>query len=157
MRISAIVLLLCLSSLAWPVNRAEAFQCDVTATGLNFGSYDVFSPEPLESQAEIKVYCNNPEQNPHDPLVYLSPGNSGNFARRSMKSLTSSDQLDYNLYTDAFMSTIWGDGNGGSSAKTALVNKDMQPWTAKIYGRIPARQNVRAGSYSDTITVTIDF
>jgi spore coat protein U-like protein len=54
------------------------------------------------------------------------------------------------------MSTIWGDGGGSSSVQTALVAKDM-PWNATLFGRIPARQNVSAGSYSDTITVTIDF
>ncbi len=158
MKITTIVLLLCLSSLAWPVNRAEAFKCDVTATGLNFGSYDVFSPVPLDSTASINVTCNIPSQNPQAPLpvvISLSPGISGSFAPRSMQS-TGGDTLNYNLYSTASMSTIWGDGGGSSSVQTAFVNKDM-PWNATIFARIPARQNVRAGSYSDTITVTIDF
>jgi spore coat protein U-like protein len=158
MRISTIVLLLCLSSLIWSVNRAEAFKCDVTATGLNFGSYDVFSPVPLDSTASIGVSCNIPSNNPHAPLaviISLNPGNSGNFSPRSMQS-AGADTLDYNLYTNASMSTIWGDGNGGSSMQTAFVTSDM-PWNASIFGRIPARQNVSVGSYSDIITVTIDF
>jgi spore coat protein U-like protein len=158
MRISAIVLLLCLSSLAWPANRAQAAQCDVTATSINFGSYDVFSSIPVDSTASINVTCKIPSDSPQAPLpvvISLSPGNSGNFSPRSMQS-TGSDTLDYNLYANASMSTIWGDGGGSSSVQTALVAKDM-PWNATLFGRIPARQNVSAGSYSDTITVTIDF
>ncbi len=158
MKITTIVLLLCLSSLAWPVNRAEAFKCDVTATGLNFGNYDVFSPIPVDSTASINVTCNIPPQNPQAPLavnISLSPGISGSFVPRAMQS-TGGDTLNYNLYSTASMSTIWGDGGGSSSVQTAFVTKDM-PWNATLFGRIPAQQNVRAGSYSDTITVTIDF
>jgi spore coat protein U-like protein len=158
MRISTIVLLLCLSSLIWSVNRAEAFKCDVTATGLNFGSYDVFSPVPLDSTASINVSCNIPAQNPQAPLavtISLSPGSSGSFAPRAMQS-AGADTLNYNLYANTSMSTIWGDGGGSSSVQTAFVTRDM-PWNATLFGRIPAHQNVSAGSYSDTITVTIDF
>jgi spore coat protein U-like protein len=150
--------LLCLSSLAWPVNRAEAFNCDVTATGLNFGSYDVFAPVPLDSTASINVSCNIPPQNPQAPLavtISLSPGSSGSFAPRSMQS-AGADTLDYNLYANASMSAIWGDGGGSSTVQSAFVTSAM-PWNATLFGRIPARQNVSAGSYSDTITVTIDF
>jgi spore coat protein U-like protein len=161
MRISVIVLLLCLSSLAWPVNRAEAFNCDVTATGVNFGGYDVFSSVPRDSTGTITVTCNNPDKtdknNPSEDIeveISLSPGNSGSFSPRQMQSATG-DSLSYNLYTIPF-STIWGDGGGSSSVTTGFVNKDM-PLNVIIYGRIPERQNVRAGSYSDNITVTIDF
>jgi spore coat protein U-like protein len=158
MRITVTVLLLCLSSLAWPTHKAQAFNCDVTATSLNFGSYDVFSNVPLDSTASINVSCNIPPQNPQAPLavtISLSPGNSGSFAPRSMQS-TGADILDYNLYTNASMSTIWGDGGGSSTVQSAFVTSAM-PWNATLFGRIPARQNVSAGSYSDTITVTIDF
>jgi spore coat protein U-like protein len=161
MRISTIVLLLCLSSLAWPVNRAEAFKCDVTATGVNFGGYDVFSSVPRDSTGTITVTCNNPDntdkKNPNEDIqveISLSTGNSGSFSPRQMQSATG-DALSYNLYATPF-STILGDGGGSSSVITGFVNKDM-PWNVTIYGSIPARQNVRAGSYSDTITVTIDF
>jgi len=157
MKITAIVLVLSLSSLAWSVSQAQAFKCDVTATGLNFNSYDVFSPVPRDSTASITVSCNIPPQNPQAPLpvtVSLSPGISGSFAPRSMES-AGPDHLEYNLYANGY-STIWGDGGGSSSVQSALVTKDM-PWNTTIFGRIPARQNVRAGSYSDTITVTIDF
>ncbi len=161
MKITTIVLLLCLSSLAWPVNRAEAFKCDVTATGVNFGGYDVFSSVPRDSTGTITVTCNNPDKtdknNPRDDIVVeisLSTGDSLSFSPRQMQSATG-ETLDYNLFSTPF-STIWGDGGGSSPSQSELVNKDM-PWNATLFGRIPAQQNVSAGNYSDTITVTIDF
>jgi spore coat protein U-like protein len=160
MRISTIALLLCLSSLIWSVNRAEAFKCDVTATGVNFGGYDVFSSAPRDSSGTITVICNNPDNtdnnNPREDIqveISLSTGNSGSFSPRQMLSGTG-DVLSYNLYSTSF-STIWGDIASNSSV-TGFVNKD-KPLDVTIYGRIPPRQNVSAGSYSDIITVTIDF
>jgi spore coat protein U-like protein len=158
MRTALPLLLLCLLTLAWPVARAEAFKCDVTATSLNFGSYDIFSPTPLDSTASINVTCNIPSRNPQAPMtvtVSLSTCSSGSFAQRWMQA-GGPDNLNYNLYTNASFSTIWGDGGGSSSTQTGFVSK-ASPWNATIYGRIPALQNVSTGNYGDTITVTIDF
>lgn len=85
-----------------------AFNCNVNATGVAFGSYDVFSNLPTDATGTISVDCNIPSQNPHAPLsvtISLSPGNSGSFAPRSMQS-AGADTLNYNLYTDASMSAI---------------------------------------------------
>lgn len=35
------------------------------------------------------------------------------------------------------------------------ANRLPQPHT--VYGRVPARQNVRAGGYADSLTVTVSF
>lgn len=158
MRIVATLLFLCIINLTLPVTRAQAFRCDVSATGLSFGSYDTLSPTPLDSTASINVSCNIPPQNPKAPLmvtIALSPGNSGSFAQRHMTS-TGPDRLNYNLYTSAAFSSIWGDGAGNASIQTGYVTS-ASPWNATLYGRIPALQNLRVGSYSDTITVTINF
>lgn len=137
---------------------ALAFKCDVMSTGLNFGSYDVFDNVARDTTGTITVTCNAPEQNPHAPLpvtVSLSPGNSGTFAQRQLRG-TGNTPLVYNLFTNAACSTIWGDGSGSSSFISNNVTKST-PLTATIYGRIPPRQNVSAGGYSDLITVTIQW
>jgi spore coat protein U-like protein len=138
---------------------AGAFNCNVNVTGLSFGGYDVFSAIPKDSTATVTVTCNAPPQNPTAPVpvvISLSPGNSGSFAQRRLQRLDGPDRLAYNLFTTPAFSTVWGDGSGGSQTQTNLVTKDT-PWTANIYGRIPAGQNVSAGSYSDVITVTIEW
>lgn len=158
MRLPLITLGLLLT-LITTATQALAFRCDVTATGLNFSSYDVFDNVARDATGNITVTCNAPEQNPNAPIpvtISLSPGGSGTFAQRQMQGGTGTTPLFYNLFTNAACSTIWGDGSGSSSFLTNYVTKTV-PWTATIFGRIPPRQNVSVGQYSDVITVTIQW
>lgn len=153
-------ILACMTGLVWllvTAGPAAAFNCNVNASGVSFGGYNVFSPIPLDATGSISVDCNIPARNPHAPLtvtVSISPGNSGSFAQRTMQGPGS--VLNYNLYMSPSFSSVWGDGSGGTNVRTALVTRDT-PLTATIYGRIPARQNVSAGSYSDLLTVTVTW
>ncbi|MDT8419472.1 MAG: spore coat U domain-containing protein [Desulfuromonadales bacterium] len=153
------VLLMLLPMLPSPI--ALAINCTIVTAGFNFGNYDTFSDVPLDSAASISVTCNNPVKGPKKQpvpvMLTLSPGNSGSFATRYMTPLSGgSDLLYYNLSTSPSHATVFGDGTGGSDMVTALVSKEA-PLNAKIYGRIPAKQNVIAGSYSDLITVTVTW
>jgi hypothetical protein len=62
-------------------------------------------------------------------------------------------QLLYNLYTDATLNTVWGDGTGYS----ATVSDTQLTAIHTVYGRIPARQNTHVGAYADTIVITLTF
>lgn len=138
-----------------------AFNCTIATAGFNFGNYDPFSSVPLDSAAKISVACNNPVKGPKlaplTVMLTLSAGNSGSFTSRYMTPLNGgSSQLYYNLSTSPSHATVFGDGTGGSDMVTALVSKEA-PLNVTIYGRIPAKQNVVAGSYSDLITVTVTW
>jgi spore coat protein U-like protein len=66
--------------------------------------------------------------------------------------------LQYNLYTTPSLNVVWGDGTAGTSTiRLKNVKRQKPPVVTKIYGRIPARQDVRAGAYRDTLTVTITW
>jgi spore coat protein U-like protein len=156
-----VFIVLAVSLMLWPPSvgaQAQPVRCTVTATPVAFSGYDVFSPIPSDSFGTVTIACNIPAQNPRAPVVatiFLSPGASGNFSPRQMQPLAGgSDRLTYNLYSDASMAAVWGDGTAGTVTLTQAITKEM-PWNATIYGRIPARQNVRAGTYSDVITVTV--
>jgi len=120
--------------------------CTVSAAGVAFGSYDPFSGTSLDSTGNVAVTCS-----PAAPYtVALSPGYAAQTGRE-MRS--DANALAYNLFTDATRSSVWGDGTGLTSTVSGSGTAGGHP----IYGRIPARQNVAAGSYSDTIIVTISF
>lgn len=128
--------------------------CNVTATGINFGIYDVFKTTPLDSTGSVTVTCD--ETPPPTIKISISrSNNSGSFIPRQMRHATKADFLNYNLFTNASMTEVWGDGTGGTS--TVLLKKvsKNKPEIVIIYGRIPPGQDVSAGSYSDTLTVTI--
>jgi len=50
----------------------------------------------------------------------------------------------------------FNNSTGGTQIRSDKVFKN-KAWTVTIYGRIPAGQDVSAGSYSDTLTLTINF
>lgn len=124
---------------AWPARN-------VTTQSVAFGTYDVFSGQSVESTGNVAVTCDVSTLY----SISLSPGN-GSFASRGMTNGTH--QLNYNLFTDATRTTIWGDGSSG----TAVVSASGISGNHTVYGRIPASQNAHVGSYSDSIIVTVNY
>jgi spore coat protein U-like protein len=126
----------------------QAVKCTVTTSGLNFGNYNIFNTANIDITGIITVNCTN--KAPY--TLSLSTG-SGSFASRSMKNGTNI--LSYNLFLDSTRLTIWGDGSSGTSTVSGTGTGANA--AATVYGRIPARQNARVGSYSDVITVTVTY
>lgn len=130
--------------------------CTVTATGVSFGNYNVVNAAPTDSTGTVRVRCTLLVALAGSFTVDLSTGSSGTYAQRTLHNGPSS--LDYNLYTDVARTQIWGNGSGGSFRVTrnftALLSVDQ---TVTVYGRIRSGQNVPAGSYSDTIIVTVTY
>lgn len=127
--------------------RVVLAACTLAAGGLNFGSYDVFSTSHTDSAGAIDVSCD--VATPY--TLTLSPG-SGSYNQRAM--VNGIHLLNYNLYSDAAHSLVWGDGSGGTV--TVVGNTDTSAQHT-VYGRIPAQQNVHVGSYSDLIVVTVVY
>lgn len=141
-----LILLACV--LAVGVPAAWSASCSVSTSGLNFGTYDVFSTLNDDVTATITVSCT--KNKPYS--ISLSSG-SGTFGSRTLTGALGA--LSYNLFLDSTHLTIWGDGSSGTGtfSGTGTGANIGTP----VYGRIPARQNVRVGSYSDLITVTVTF
>jgi spore coat protein U domain-containing protein, fimbrial subunit CupE1/2/3/6 len=131
---------------------AAAAKCTITTAGsVAFGTYNVFSVAPLDSTGVLQLTCNGAAR----PItVDLSSGNSPTYSPRYM--LTGAQQLNYNLYLDAARTLIWGDGTGGSS-HYGPIDPPNGGTNLTIYGRIPPGQDVPAGTYADTLVVTVNF
>ncbi|MDB5580994.1 MAG: spore Coat Protein domain protein [Bradyrhizobium sp.] len=125
---------------------AEAATCSISPQGPSFGSYDTLSPSAVESVGNISVACDATTSF----TIALDTG-IGSFAQRTMAG--NAVPLRYNLYVDATRLIVWGDGSGS----TGTVSSTATGGNFAVYGRIPAGQNVTAGSYSDTIVVTISY
>lgn len=69
------------------------------------------------------------------------------------KMLSGSNQLQYQLYRNSARNAVWGTGTNAQGLQL------LQPLSGKIdvYGRIPSGQAVPAGSYADTVNVTLTF
>lgn len=124
--------------------------CTVSASGHAFGAYNPFDPVPAESSSEIRVDCEFPY------VVKADAGISGSFEPRAMShDGAPGQQLQYNLYTAANFSMVWGDGSSGTSTLSGPGGSETAVHI--IHGRVPARQNAHVGNYSDMIIVTVEF
>ena len=134
--------------LAFALTAQQGNACTLNVTGVNFGSYDVFSNSALDTTGNIDVNC--PSGVGYS--IELTEG-GGTHTQRVMGS--GAHRLNYNLYTAANRAVVWGDATSG----TARVNGTGIGLSVNhgVYGRIPALQNVHAGSYSDIIIVELTF
>jgi spore coat protein U-like protein len=62
------------------------------------------------------------------------------------------DLLRYRLYADPSRQVPWGNGTAAPARTASGPDADLT-----VYGRIPAGQNVGAGTYSDVVTVQLSF
>ncbi|PNQ03130.1 spore coat U domain-containing protein [Sphingobium sp. SA916] len=138
-------------------NGLAGCSCTVTATGISFGNYNPLSPTATDATGTINVHCDLLVALAGSYTIDISAGSSGSFAPRTLRR--GATALNYNLYTNAARTQIWGNGTGGSVNVTRtvlalLVFND----SVTVYGRIPAGQNVAAGAgYLDTLTVTVTY
>lgn len=133
--------------------------CEVSATSVDFGIYDPLSGSETQSTGEIEVTCSLAElaEVLVEYEIKLSTGGSGTYFPREMESGASI--LEYQLYTDSSRTTVWGDGSEGTSTVTDgyLLEVLSETRTYPVYGSIPPDQMVAAGTYGDTITVTLEY
>jgi spore coat protein U-like protein len=154
MKKSTVLSFLALLPLVALAPRAEgALNCTFSSvTGVNFGPYDAFATSSTKQTGSISYSCTGPQGN-KTMTISLSTG-SGTFTNRTLR--TGSNVLNYNLYPDAANSQAWGDGTG-TTYRFSVNPVDTNVYTLTVYGTIPAGQDVGVGSYTDTITVTMNF
>ena len=63
------------------------------------------------------------------------------------------DRMTYGLYKDVSRSSAWGSAGGNRSSATG--SGIAQPFT--VYGRIPSQVTPPAGTYTDTVVVTVSY
>jgi spore coat protein U-like protein len=137
-------------------SNSSAYSCSVSATAVNFGTYNPLSGTPDDATGTVTLTCNVLAGLFTSWTVALSTGN-GSYSPRLLKSGVSS--LSYNLYTSAAHSNVWGDGSGTttlvSDQATLIVGTNISHYT--VYGRISTGQDAAAGTYTDTIVVTVNY
>ena len=128
--------------------------CIISSQNLAFGNYDGTTAKT--GTADVTVRCSN--QTLYG--VSLSTG-GGTFAQRLLSG-SGSNKLQYNLYTTAAATTIWGDGtlSTGIVSDTGTGMSAANAKTHTVYGQLPDNafnQGAPTGNYNDSITVTVTY
>lgn len=129
--------------------------CSATAATLAFGNYTP-GAGALTGSSNISVKCS--KNTPYTVSLNAGSTTGGTLAQRLMGS--GANTLQYNLYTTAAATTVFGDGTAstgtipGTGAGVATAN------TVTVFGQLPdsaANQAAVPGNYSDTILVTVTY
>ena len=137
------------------VNANVAANCFIQSTDLTFPDYD--GTAVADSTSTLSVRCS--KNAPYSIALNAGTTSGGTLLQRLLDG-PGADTLEYNLYTDALRSTIWGNNAGGtgwnSGSGTGLAN-----WIDyTVYGRIANTANNQAagvGAYADVITATVTY
>ncbi len=141
---------------SFSVSATVSNNCTITTAAISFGAYDPTVSNlstPLDATGSVTITCTKGAAT----TVGLSAGaNSANATGTTRAMKSGSDYLSYELYQDTGRATVWG--NAGVALFTPPVAPSKDPRTFTTYGRIPAGQDVPAGtSYTDTVTATVNF
>lgn len=132
------------------VNAIAVQSCTVAALPLAFGTTSQ-TGTAVDSTATITVVCT--PNVAYD--IGLDNGANASGGVRRMSSLTTSDFLPYEIYSNAARTQPWGNSVGTDTVSGTVV---AAPVVHTAYGRIAANApGVSAGTYSDSVTVTLTF
>jgi len=134
------------------VSAAVADGCTISSLAVAFGTYDtigVNATTPKTAEGSVTVQCTSGAS----ALVVLGQGVNavGDVPVTPVRQMASGlNRLGYSLFTLGDYATVWG--STGVAATADGASHIMTVW-----GRIPAGQNVLAGTYADTVVATVTF
>ena len=130
------------------VNATVAKQCAVSATALDFGSVGLLTGTTLGTST-IGVQCSSGSAY----NVGLNQGING-ATITTRKMALGANLIGYQLYSNSGRTTVWGN-TVGTNTVAGTGNGSVQ--NLSVYGSVPAQATPTAGTYNDTITVTVTY
>jgi len=98
----------------------------------------------------LNVQCSN--TTPYQ--VGLSAGQHSNGDMNARKMVKGTGAVSYQLYRDATRTQVWGN-TVGTNTVAGTGNGNVQPLT--VYGSVPPQTTQSAGTYNDTVIVTVTY
>lgn len=132
------------------VSAMVAKKCTVTASPLNFGNGVGLLTTVVNATSTLGVQCSN--GTPYNVGLDAGANAGGNINARSM--VLGGNSVAYQLYQNSTRSTVWGN-TIGSNTVAATGTGNTQSLT--VYGQVPLQATPPAGTYSDTVNVTVTY
>ena len=135
-----------------PVSATVTNNCTIATNPVAFGSYDpivAHASADLDAAGAVTIACTKGATT----SIGFDTGVNASSSTRRLGS--GSDFLTYELYQDSSRSTVWG--NSGAALYNSGTSPSKNARTYPVHGRITAGQDVSAGSYTDTVTATVNF
>lgn len=145
--------------LAAGLPAAAQTSCSGANVSLLFGVYDVLNASPTDSQADYLVTCTrNGGSSSTQLTISIGPsGTSGTVANRQMLRSGGTERMDYNIFRDFAGGSVWGQtvGTDTVTRTISVPNNGTNTISVRLFGRIRPGQDLRVGSYGDSLTITV--
>ena len=135
------------------VTATVASTCAVGTSTLAFGSVSSATIQAGNTDGNGTVTVNCTTGSSYTIALGVGGGTGATLASRKM--ISGANLLDYSIYTTAARTSVWGDGTAASTTVPGTGSGTSQ--TINAYGRIFTGQAIRAGAYTDTVTVTVTY
>jgi spore coat protein U-like protein len=138
--------------------------CNVSAgTSLNFLSYNPASGSPAIASTTATLTCTYNGTSGAQKVnwdMQVSNGSSGNCNARSLPGPV--DLLSYNIYQDSVAGGVWGNAGcatfpSGQMSLSPGAGNNQKSVTHTLFGQVPTGQFVSAGTYTENLTLTVNF
>ena len=128
--------------------------CTIEDAAMAFGAYDSTSATALDASAVLTLNCtlDAPAQITMGEGSNPEGGSSAAVPLRQM--ISGADLLPYTLYQEAAHTNVWGND---ATSDVDYVGTGASDVTVLVYGSIAAGELAPAGSYLDTVVMTITF
>jgi spore coat protein U-like protein len=138
------------------VTASVTNNCTITSTTLAFGAYDPLvanATTALDAAGSVDITCTKGAAT----TIGLNAGNNAASASGTTRAMSNGGGsfLSYEIYQESGRTTVWT--NSGAGLLTPPVAPSKATRSFPTYGRVPAGQDAAAGSYTDTVTATVNF
>ena len=135
------------------VTASITASCSLTTNALAFGALTSTNGGNTDVPTTASVTCTS--DSPFNIGIDYGANASG-FTRRMTNG---TDFLTYSVYIDGFGSSEFGpiSNYGNTTNFNSPMTGNNTTTTVNIYGRIPQQSTPPSGSYSDTLTVTLQY
>ncbi len=119
--------------------------CEVTSPGtLDFGANGLLNNN-IDVQSTFNVKCTNGVN------YTIDLGNGSNASGTQNRMSNGTEFVSYETYQDAGRNQVWDAANTVAGTGTGVD----QSYT--VYGRVPPQATPSAGTYTDTVTITVTY
>lgn len=127
--------------------------CTITFNNINHGTVTTLASNNDAASVGDNITCSFADS--YSIALNVGTG-GGTFATRTLAN--GGNTLNFNVYSDAGRTTVWGDGSAGAPALVGMATGGGTPNDLTVYSRVLGGQTGKPeGTYSSTITATATF
>lgn len=129
------------------VTTSVKSNCTISTMNIAFPDYDPISGAAVTANGQVTIKCTKGA-----PGLTLALSGGSNYSSPDNRMTNGTDLLKYGLFQDVSLSTRWNGVTRDIPAPGATTDQSFI-----IYGQINSDQEASVGSYTDTVTATINY